>query len=325
MARKEFLDYVWKYCIEPQLGYSFSLNHTLPYSLIAVQEANLATRWDPLYWCCACLCVNAGNYVKEMGDAADDEEENEEVEDAVSDKKEKRIAPNYGKIAKAISDVQLSGVQVELPAINNAQVDFVPDVKNQKIYYSLQAISTVGVDLLEKILTERPFTSLQDFLDRVQPTQTQMLGLIKAGCFNQLCGKTQRGVLAEYLQHEAEKNFPRKDKLTAVNLKKLIELKWAPPEFRDELRVFKFKRYIDANQYDASTKRYLLSEETCQKFFATFIEQKLNCAKGDYSVLPEGVIAIKSTAFKKAYDSYVGKIVYFLITPICQDTYLEIV
>lgn len=22
MARKEFLDYVWKYCIEPQLGYS---------------------------------------------------------------------------------------------------------------------------------------------------------------------------------------------------------------------------------------------------------------------------------------------------------------
>ena len=325
MARKEFLDYVWKYCIEPQLGYSFSLNHTLPYSLIAVQEANLATRWDPLYWCCACLCVNAGNYVKEMGDAADDEEENEEVEDAVSDKKEKRVAPNYGKIAKAISDVQLSGVQVELPAINNAQVDFVPDVKNQKIYYSLQAISTVGVDLLEKILVERPFTSLQDFLDRVQPTQTQMLGLIKAGCFNQLCGKTQQGVLAEYLQHEAEKNFPRKDKLTAVNLKKLIELKWAPPEFRDELRVFKFKRYIDANQYDASTKRYLLSEETCQKFFATFIEQKLNCAKGDYSVLPEGVIAIKSTAFKKAYDSYVGKIVDFLNTPKGQDTYLETV
>ena len=318
MARKEFLDYVWKYCIEPQLGYSFSLNHTLPYSVIAVQEANLATRWNPLYWHCACLCVNAGNYASDLG--GEDEEESvsvdieEGAEEETADKKEKRVAPNYTKIAKAIADAQHSGVKIELPDINNAQVDFVPDVKDNSIYYSLQAVTAVGVDLLNKIMENRPFSSLEDFIDRVSPTFSQMLGLIKAGCFNNMCKKTQRGVLAQFLQLEADKRFPIKEKLTAVQLKKMLDLGWKPAEFLDEIRVFKFKKYIDAKQNDAANKRYVLTEEQCQKFFQTFIEPKLNMAKNEYEILPGGVIGVKASALKRVHDGYIQKVVDFLNT-----------
>ena len=53
MARREYLEYVWNKMIRPQIGYSFSIPHDIAYSIEAVQEANLATRYNPLFWACA--------------------------------------------------------------------------------------------------------------------------------------------------------------------------------------------------------------------------------------------------------------------------------
>lgn len=261
MARKEFLDYVWKYCIEPQLGYSFSINHTLPYSLVAVQEANLATRWNPLYWQCACLCVNAGNYA----DALEDEEEGaeESSDEDTEEKKGRKVAPNYGKIARAIYNAQSSGVTVDLPDINTAQTDFVPDIEHNTILYSLQAITAVGDDLLEKILQNRPFSSVEDFIQKINPTTVQMIGLLKAGCFDALEKKNRRVLIAQYLQSLAEENFPEKDKLTATQLKKMIDGRVDFGGHNIQVRLFNYKRYIDANQNDKPNKRYILTEEKC--------------------------------------------------------------
>lgn len=45
---------------DPQLGYGFSLPHCISYSLIALQELNLAYHYPIVYWNCGCLCINAG-------------------------------------------------------------------------------------------------------------------------------------------------------------------------------------------------------------------------------------------------------------------------
>ena len=58
-TRKVLLDYVWEEQITPQLGYSFSRNHTIPYSIIALQEVHLYHKYPSLYWNTACLTVNA--------------------------------------------------------------------------------------------------------------------------------------------------------------------------------------------------------------------------------------------------------------------------
>lgn len=317
-TRQVFLDYVWKYCVEPQLGYAFSLNHTLPYSVIAVQEMNLAQRWNPLYWQCACLCVNAGNYVGDMSeDNSDDDIEeveiiSEESDIQEEDTKTKRVAPNYGKIAKAIADAQLSGVNIGLPNINTSQIDFIPDTEHNAILYSLQAINIVSDDLLDRILDNRPYIDILDFYNRVEPTQAQMIGLIKAGCFDELCGKPRKAIMTTFLNYLADQEIDLKDKLTTVQLKKAIEMKMTELiEYRDHIRAYKFKQYIDGNCYEKDTRRYKLTDEACIKFFNTYIASMLNLVKDEYSYIGNDVI-VKGTAMKNVLDKLIQPVMTYL-------------
>ena len=316
VARQEFLNYVWKYCIEPQLGYSFSINHTLPYSVIAIQEANLATRWSPLYWQCACLCVNSGSYAGDMGDDEEDESVDEEtdVEESAGEEVVKRhVAPNYGKIARAISDAQLAGVHIELPDINRAQEDFVPDVENNSILYSLRAINVVSEDLMETIIANRPYTGIKSFFYSVHPTTTQMIGLIKAGCFDALEKQPRRVQLLQFLQLLADEKYPLKDKLTIVQVKKAIELGWRPEWAENMVRMVKYHDYVTKNCLDSANKRLVLSGKTYD-FFKIFFEKQLNLTKNEYSFLPDGTVAVKQAALKRVYEKSIAPVIEFFNT-----------
>ena len=165
MARKEYLEYCWNHLVKPQIGYSFSIPHDIAYSIEAVQEANLATRYNPLFWACACLCVNAGSSATDFEENNDQEdgededtsllwEEDVEEDDETSDepKKAKSVPVNYPKIAKAISDAQLNGVQIMLPDINLAELDFIPDVEHNAIVYSLSTVTNINQDLANTIM-----------------------------------------------------------------------------------------------------------------------------------------------------------------------------
>ncbi len=326
-VREVFSHYVWDKMVEPQVGYAFSINHTLPYSVVAVQEMNLASRWSPLYWQCACLCVNTGNYVGEIGEEAEEDEVEEKEEGESVDKKAKRVAPNYGKIAKAISDAQLSGVDIALPDINSSQADFVPDVENNAILYSLQAVNVVSDDLLDRIIANRPYTGPGDFYRRVAPTQAQMIGLIKAGCFDSLCNKPREVIMNGFLQYLANQEITLKDKLTTVQLRKAIELKMPAlaAEYQDAVRVYKFKQYIDANQADKINKRYVFTDDSVINFFNKFIKSQLNMMKDEYTFLPGNKIAVKMSALKKITDKLLGEVMDFLNSEKGKQEYLELV
>lgn len=306
---------------------SFSINHTVPYSVVAVQEANLATRWNPLYWACACLCVNAGNYVGDLSEDYDEEaeeveviEEDEETEE--EEKKTKRVAPNYGKIAKAIADAQKAGVQVDLPDINESQRDFIPDIKRNAIIYSLQAINVVNEDLLNKIIDNRPYKDIYDFFNRVQPTASQMYGLIKAGCFDKLEGQPRTVIVNEYLNHLAENEYPVRDKLTMTQLKKALDLGMNLTDYSDEVRLYKFKKYIDKFQLNKAAKRYELTQEQCIKFFKVKLEKNFNITKGEYGYIPDG-LQIKVSAFEKIYKVLMEKLISYLNTLEGRQTFAE--
>ena len=323
-TREEFLNYVWVYCIEPQLGYSFSINHTVPYSVVAVQEANLATRWNPLYWQCACLCVNSGNYVGEIGE--DEEEEVEEIQEEIEEEqKTKKAAPNYGKISKAICDMQMSGVKIELPDINKAQADFIPDIENNAIYYSLQAVTVVSDELFDKIISNRPYTSIVDFYERIQPTTAQMLGLIKAGCFDNLEKKKRIVIMENFLQYLAIHEISKKDKLTTVQLKKALSLKMAElKNYTDAVRAYKYRVYLDNNCLSKADKRYLISDEECINFFNTYIKEHLLVSKEEYSYLPNNVIAIKCSPFNKVIEKIMSPLMEWFNSPQGLEAYTEL-
>lgn len=66
-------EYFWENAIAPQLGYAFSLNHSLPYSFVAIQMIYLAINFNPIYWNCACLIVNSGALENEPEEMIDED------------------------------------------------------------------------------------------------------------------------------------------------------------------------------------------------------------------------------------------------------------
>ena len=155
-TRQVMLNYVWYIQIFPSLGYSFSKNHTNPYTGILIQEMNLAYTYGHMYWKCACLSVNAG---------------------AIGEGK----TTNYGKIAKAVSEMNDI---VTAPHINYSNEEFT--IYEDKILYGLKALTEVGTEDISQILTLRPFMSYNDFYDKCGSTLSKnaIVSLIKCGALD---------------------------------------------------------------------------------------------------------------------------------------------
>lgn len=317
MARKEYLDYCWNHFVKPQIGYSFSIPHDIAYSIEAVQEANLATRYNPLFWACACLCVNAGssatdfegNNAEDFGDEEDVESFDEEVveediDSPESAKRSKTVTVNYPKIAKAISDAQLNGVTIALPDINSAQLDFIPDVKNNAIIYSLSTITNINQDLANLIIAGRPYSSLEDFLQRMELTPVQMISLIKSGSFDALEKKPRQAIMRQYLEFLAKTKVTFKDKVTAVHLSKAIEYGIIPEDFKTQVRMVNYKKWIDKNEKQAAQKLYVLVDPDTVRFFELFLKKDMVLGK-EYDTVPAGY-TMKPSAFEKKYKAFIA-------------------
>ena len=116
----------------------------------------------------------------------------------------------------------------------------------------------------------------------------------------------------KYLQDLADQEIPLKDKLTSVQLKKALDIGITFADYTDAIRMFKFKRYIKAHQFDAATKRYVLDDPACLRYFHYNVESQLNLSKGDYTVLPDGVIGMKPTAFDRVFNKVVEELLAYL-------------
>ena len=167
-------NYVWEQCIKPQLAYSFSRNHVMPYSAEALQEMNLFYHYPPVYWNCATMIVNAG-----LANSTTDNEED------TSSK-----TTDYGKIAKSIYRAKDGGVIVKAPSINDSELIFSPHEQDNSILFGLGAISGINNDIVSQILSNRPYTSFTDFYNKNAykgslVTKSKFIKLIEAGCFDE--------------------------------------------------------------------------------------------------------------------------------------------
>lgn len=321
---KPFADFVWESCIKVQLAYSFCSIHSHAYSLIALQEANLACFYDPMYWACAVLTVTAGGDTDvDMQEAFGDEEEetvsDEEVESESSGKRAVATT-NYGKIAKAIGDLKGYGYQVDLPDINRAHLEFFPDIENHSIVYGLLAITNVNTELAQKIVQNRPYTSVQDFWTKIQPTNVQMISLIKAGCFDKLYA-SRHVAMRTFLRFLAEQKYTKKDKITTANLEKAISFKIIPQEYELAIRTFAFKKWCEANQLKVETKMMELSDEDGITFFQNYLQDDMKTK--DYNVMPDGVIQIKQSTFNKVITAKLSQLMEWLNSDEGRTKYYE--
>jgi len=288
-TRKEMLDYVWNVQIVRQLGYSFSVLHTLAYSIIALQEASLNINYDPIYWRTACLTVNSAS--------VDDDNESA-----------KSQSTNYGKIASAIGSMQSRGVKIGLPNINKAHFGFKPDLVENQIIFGLKGINGIGDDVVQHIMQNRPYSSFDDFLTRMFDTsivkKAQLIQLIKAGCFETFEDRI------EIMKKFVGKLYNPKQKLNLQNLNSVIENNLIPQEMLHYSKLFNFRKYVMKKIHKKvdKDKYYALDKVSTPFYYEHFSDQGIKDYHNNFPVISELV-------FKKEYDKKMEGIKEWLLLP----------
>ena len=268
---KNLCNYVWNVLVATSRGYGFNLSHTLAYSLIALQELNLAYRYPIIFWNCSCLIADSGgieneedndedfeiyvdcydevssedfeDFLEDSADEDDDVDNDDNISQDSSAKKKKVKNSNYGKIATAIGKMRGAGIKIVPPNINKSTYTFSPDADNNVIRYGLSGITKIGEDLIQTILKNRPYTSLENFLDKVKINKPQMINLIKSGAFDEF-GETREEVLKKYIILISE---PKK-RLTLQNMRMLIDFNLLPETLDLEKKIFNFNKYLKKNK-----------------------------------------------------------------------------
>ena len=231
---------------------------------------NLAFKYPIIFWNCACLISDAGGneieeneeeeifeeeiYSNEMEEFSEDDSD-EDIEDSYEEedydgypaeickmsdgkKKKKLRATNYGRIAAAIGKMKATGIEVSHPDINNSTFTFSPDVENNAIRYGLSGITRISKDLINEIIKNRPYTSLQDFLKKVKVNKLQAVNLIKSGIFD--CFGDRLKIMEEYIEYVSD----TKKRITLQNMKMLIDFNLIPDEYDFQCRVFNYNKYL---------------------------------------------------------------------------------
>lgn len=317
---RNLCNYVWNVLVATSRGYGFNASHTLAYSLIALQEMNLAYRFPIMFWNCACLISDSGGAESDDEDESnldqeeyfeeieydsmedfgaeeeddEDEDEDEETVSAASKKKKKTKSANYGKIATAIGKIKSSGVDVAPPDINKSSFTFYPDVESNTIRYGLSGITKVGEDLIKTIMDGRPYSSVADLTNRVKINKAQVVNLIKSGAFDSFGDRVQ--IMRQYIDSVSD----TKKRITLQNMKMLIDFGLIPEKFDMQRRVYNFNKYLKKFKWQT----YYALDDIAFNFYEKHFDMD-NLIPSDMS---ESGFLIKQTAWDKIYQGHMDKI-----------------
>ena len=259
------------------MGYSFSIIHALAYSFIGIQTLYLATNFDPIYWNTAYLIVNSGSL---------------EDEDNESDKQE---STSYTKLAKAIGQIQAAGIKISLADINKSFFSFLPDPENNQILFGLKGMLNVGDDLVQDIITNRPYVSPRDFLNKVKINKQGMISLIKGGAFDHMMDRKE--CMAWYIWETCDK----KKRITLQNMGGLMKYGLLPEDSEDRImarRIYEFNRYLKAITIPANKlKPYYVLDERAMTFLIDIGKEDIVCQNGN-------IFCVLKTDWDKIYQKW---------------------
>jgi len=270
-------EYIWKYGAGPQMGYSFSIIHALAYSFIGMQTLYLGVYY-PVYWNTAYLIVNSGA----LGGDEDDDGD-------------KQDGTDYKKIAKAIGQIRGAGIKVSLADINRSEFGFVPDPENNQILFGMKGMLNVGDDIIEEIISHRPYVSPRDFINKVKPNKQVMISLIKGGAFDNLIDRKE--CMVWYLWDNCDK----KKKITLQNMAGLMKYKLVPEDTEEQImarRIYEFNRYLKAITIPANKlKPYYVLDERAINFLMDIQKEEIIAQNGN-------IYCILKTDWEKIYQAH---------------------
>ena len=250
----------------------------------------MAYDYPIIYWNCANLIVDS---------ASDEETEG---------------STDYGKVGVSISNMQQSGINIALPLVNEAQFGFTPDESNNRIIFGFKAMNGIGDEVARTIVENRPYTSIEDFCTRLIDTKlvktSQMVKLIKGGCFTELHNKDRKVTMDWFLRNYV---FEPCEKLGMQQFAKMAELEIIPSSLELAIKMVNFKKYVleESNLHTKHIEEgkkmvkrgyhdgYYTLDENSQPFFTKhFTEQSVVGLNKTYYLVSEKL-------FTKEVDSYI--------------------
>ena len=108
--------------------------------------------------------------------------------------------------------MQHAGILVLPPNINKSEFSFIPDVERDAIIYGIKGINKIGSEIVNNIINNRPYNSIEDFLSKVKVNKPQMINLIKSGAFDQFGDRIQ--IMKNYIESITD----QKKRLTLQNM-----------------------------------------------------------------------------------------------------------
>jgi len=298
------LDYIWNECIGIQLGYSFSRNHTTPYSAIAIQEMNIFHKYNHLYWNTAVLTVNASAVDSDGGNNSN---------------------TDYGKIANAIGYMQSSGIKIDYPNINSSNMGFYPNIESDSILFGLKGINGIGDDVVLDIIKNRPYSSLIDFNERASTPKVGTINLIKSGAFDKLENKPRVEIMKDYLVSITK--AVKSSSLTFANLPKLLEYDLIPERLFEQISIRSFYKMITNKKYKFDkvknrNRNILPIDEKVVEYFNEHFTPELK-EGSDYEYTIDGNIIYYTSKVEKTMESLSNGLTEFLKDDILRVRYIE--
>ena len=228
--------------IEPFAEYGFNKSHAAAYAIISYQTAFLKTYY-PKEFIAASMTMDISN---------------------------------QNKLSEFYEELNRLDVEVVRPDINECFADF--RAIDGKFYYALGGIKAVGYEAISNIIKERSangkFTSIDDFLNRVNPkdiNKLQLEGLVKAGAFDNI--NSNRQALFDSIPNiiTKSKNIFENKSVNQIDL--FSEDENTKDDIINNIEDWKFEERL-AKEFEAVG--FFISDHPLNQFTEIFNDYKIN-------------------------------------------------
>ncbi len=228
--------------IEPFAEYGFNKSHAAAYAIISYQTAFLKTYY-PKEFIAASMTMDISN---------------------------------QNKLSEFYEELDRLNIEVVRPDINECFADF--RTIDGKFYYALGGIKAVGYEAISNIIEERTangkFSSINDFLNRVNPkdiNKLQLEGLVKAGAFDNI--NSNRKALFNSIPNIIIKSKNIFENKSANQINLFSEDENTKDDIINNIEDWKFEERL-AKEFEAVG--FFISDHPLNQFTEIFNDYKIN-------------------------------------------------
>ena len=228
--------------IEPFAEYGFNKSHAAAYAIISYQTAFLKTYY-PKEFIAASMTMDISN---------------------------------QNKLSEFYEELNRLNVEVVRPDINECFANF--RTVDGKFYYALGGIKAVGYEAISNIIEERiangKFSSINDFLNRVNPkdiNKLQLEGLVKAGAFDNI--NSNRRALFDSIPNIITKSKNIFENKSANQIDLFSEEENIQDDIINNIEDWQFEERL-AKEFEAVG--FFISDHPLNQFTEIFNDYKIN-------------------------------------------------